>query len=156
MAFSDKLGNVFNKAKSGTIAASLGAKKKMKESSIKGEISSLESKMASVYTQIGREAYASFFDTLQGNGQLKEFSGQIKEIEGQITGKEKELAEAMAQFDAEIAEVKGEGQAEAAPDAQPQGEAQSGSGKVFCGQCGAENTTDSKFCNSCGAKLEKK
>ena len=166
MAFTDKIGNVFNKAKSGTIAVSLEAKKKMKESSIKGEISSLESKKISVFTEVGNEAYEKFLDTLGTDAKLKELLDSIQDLKDQISGKEKELEEAMAQFDKEIAEVKeGGSHTEAAPDAadskkeEPKEEPKkeetqsSGSGKVFCGQCGAQNSTDSKFCNSCGAKI---
>lgn len=158
MALSDKIGNVFNKAKSSTIAVSLEAKKKMKESSIKGEISSLESKMNSVYTEIGKEAYGSFFDALYTNEKLKELLDSINDLKDQVSGKEKELEEAIAQFDKEITEVKeGASHTETAPGDEPKGaEPQSsGNGKVFCGQCGAQNSMDSKFCNSCGAKIEK-
>ena len=156
MPFSDTIGNVFNKAKSGTIAVSLEAKKKMKESSIKGEISSLESKMNSVFTEIGKEAYDSQYEKLYGYVKLRELMDQIKEFKDQISVKQTELEEALTEIDKEIAEVKGEPKAE---EAQPEAKeeetpAPAASGaKVFCSQCGAQNNTDSKFCNSCGAKL---
>lgn len=159
MAFSDKIGNVFNKAKSGTIAVSLEAKKKMKESSIKGEISSLESKMNSVFTEIGKEAYDSQYDKLYGYDKLRDLMDAIKDFKEQISVKEKELADTLAEIDKEIAEVKGESpKTESAPAEDKSAEAPAettASDKVFCGQCGAQNNTDSKFCNSCGAKMEK-
>ncbi|MEI6101009.1 MAG: zinc-ribbon domain-containing protein [Eubacteriales bacterium] len=156
MAISDKIGNVFNKAKSGTIAVSLEAKKKMKESSIKGEISSLESKMNSVFTDIGKEAYSSQYDKLYGYDKLHDLMDAIKDLKDQISVKEKELLDALAEIDREIAEVKGEApKTESAPAEDKSAEAPEAAtgGKVFCGQCGAQNNTDSKFCNSCGAKI---
>lgn len=162
MSITDKIGNVFNKAKSGTIAMTLEAKKKMKESSVRGEISSLESKMNSVYTEIGKEACGRFLDTLNTDSKLKELLDSIQDLKNQISGKEKELEEAMAQFDKEIAEVK-EG-APGSPDQSGQTESEApesaeqqtaGSGKIFCTQCGAQNGTESNFCISCGAKIEK-
>jgi hypothetical protein len=158
MPFSDTIGNVFNKAKSGTIAVSLEAKKKMKESSIRGEISSLESKMNSVFTQIGKEAYESQYDKLYGYDMLRELMDQIKDLKDQIGEKEQELTEALAEIDKEIAQVKGESPktegASETKDAETPAPAAS-DGKVFCGQCGAQNNADSNFCNECGAKLEK-
>lgn len=163
MAISDKIGNVFNKAKSGTIAVSLEAKKKMKESSIRGEISSLEAKMNGVFTNIGKEAYSSQYDKLYGYDQLRGMMDSVKEIKDQIAAKEKELEEAMAQFDREIAEVKGEAPppaavpaaAEAAQEKAAEAPAPEAPAKFFCGECGAANNPESKFCNSCGAKLER-
>jgi replicative DNA helicase len=161
MAFTDKLGEVFNKAKGGTIAVSLEAKKKMKESSIKGEISSLESKMNSVFTRIGKEAYDSFFETLYTDEKLRELMDSVKDLKDQIIGKEKELEESMAQFDKEIAEVKeNAGLTSQASEAKNEEKAgaeppPSESGRIFCTQCGAQNNIDSNFCNSCGAKLAK-
>ena len=105
-SFSDKLGSAFNKAKSSTIAVSLEAKKKLKESSVKGEISTLENKMSSVYTQIGREAYTECYDTLCENAKLKELMDSVKSYQEQIAAKEKELEEELAKIDAEIASVK--------------------------------------------------
>lgn|GEM_PF-2286946 len=165
MALKESLGNVWGKAKSGTIAVSLEAKKKMKESSIKGEISSLEAKMTGVFTQLGREAYEAFLDELAQNEKTKAFLDSISEIKEQIAGKEKELEEEMARFDEEIAAVKAPKQedgtsetpAEAEPAAAKQPEAQkteeTGAGKKFCTKCGAQNDADAAFCGSCGAKL---
>jgi len=160
MAISDKLGNAFNRAKSGTIAVSLEAKKKLKESSIKGEISALESKMSSVYTQLGKEASAECFDELyRKNDRLKELLDSVRDYQDQVAAKERELEETMARLDAEIAAVKeGPAPAREAPADQPQ-EAQDAErpapDAVFCSQCGAKNSVESSFCNQCGAKLEK-
>lgn len=155
MPFSDTIGNVFNKAKSGTIAVSLEAKKKMKESSMRGEISSLESKMNSVFTKIGKEAYESQYDKLYGYDTLRGLMDEIKDLKDQIDAKEKELTEALAAIDKEIAEVKGEApKTESAPAEETPAPA-APADKIFCRQCGAQNNSDSKFCNSCGAKLEK-
>jgi ribosomal protein L40E len=159
MAISDKIGNVFNKAKSGTIAVSLEAKKKMKESSIKGEISSLEAKMTGVFTQIGREAYAALGDALAQNEKTKVLLDSIGEIKEQIAGKEKELAEEMAKFDEEIAAVKSPKEEQGAEDSAASGAAEGpkaeepGESKKFCTQCGAKNNADASFCASCGAKM---
>ena len=157
MAISDKIGNVFNKAKSGTIAVSLEAKKKMKESSIKGEISSLEAKMNGVFTQVGREAYEIFPDTLAQNEKTKELLDSIGEIKQQITAKQTELEEEMKRFDQEITDVK-EQTKDGAPSAQetaqsaPAG-ADAGE-KRFCTNCGTPNNADAAFCSSCGAKMQ--
>lgn len=162
MAFKESLGNVWGKAKSGTIAVSLEAKKKMKESSIKGEISSLEAKMNGVFTQIGREAYESLPDALAGNEKTKEFCDSVGEIKEQIAVKQKELEDEMARFDQEIAEVKGQQKpAETAPAEEPDagaGEQPSkaegqGESKRFCTNCGAPNSPDAAFCGSCGTKM---
>ncbi len=158
MPFSDKIGNVFNKAKSGTIAVSLEAKKKVKEASIRGEISSLESKMNSVFTEIGKEAYETQYEKLFGYDKMRELMDEIKEYKDQICVKEKELEEALAEIDKEIAEVKGEsakGEDAPAENELETSAAAAGDGKVFCSQCGVQNNADSNFCNSCGAKLEK-
>ncbi len=159
MAISDKIGNVFNKAKSGTIAVSLEAKKKMKESSIKGEISSLEAKMTGVYTQIGRDAYAELKDALAQNEKTKAHLDSVDEIKEQIAGKEKELEEEMARFDEEIAAVKAPKEEESAEVSAESGAAEepkakeTGEAKKFCTQCGAQNSADASFCGSCGAKM---
>jgi ribosomal protein L40E/vacuolar-type H+-ATPase subunit I/STV1 len=157
MAISDKIGNVFNKAKSGTIAVSLEAKKKMKESSIKGEISSMEAKMNGVFTQIGREAYEIFPDTLAQNEKTKELTDSVAEIKQQIAAKEKELEEEMKRFDDEIAAVKEPQQSDAAPTeekaAEPAAQA-TGEAKRFCTNCGAQNSADAAFCASCGSKMK--
>ena len=89
MSFQDTISNAFNKAKSGTIAVSLEAKKKMKESSIKGEISTLDSKLSNVYTNIGREAYSNHFEALSQIDGMGELIQNAKDLEGQIEGKQK-------------------------------------------------------------------
>jgi len=164
MAFKESLGNVWGKAKSGTMAVSLEAKKKMKESSIKGEISSLEAKMNGVFTQIGREAYESLSGALAQNEKTKELSDSLGEIKDQIAAKEKELEDEMARFDKEIAEVKGPQKAgETAPTEEPKAEEQDeqpkeegqGESKKICTNCGAPNSPEVAFCGSCGAKMEK-
>jgi sec-independent protein translocase protein TatA len=155
MAIKETLGNVWGKAKSGTITVSLEAKKKMKESSIKGEISSLEAKMTGVFTQIGREAYENLPDALEKNEKTKALLDSVGEMKDQIAAKEKELEEEMAKFDQEIAALKaGENPAPAAEEKEepPKTEAAEES-KRFCTHCGAQNSADAAFCGSCGAKL---
>ena len=141
---------------------SLEAKKKMKESSIKGDISSLEAKMNGVFTQIGREAYENLPDALAGNEKTKELSDSVGEIRDQISVKEKELEEEMERFDKEIAAVKepqGDGEqaappAAAAPEEPPKAEPEPPEQpKKFCTQCGAQNNADAAFCGNCGAKM---
>ena len=89
MDISDKIRNAFGRVKSGTIAVSLEAKKKIRESSLKGEINSLEARLSSAYTRIGREGFASYHDVLYEYENLQKPMEDAQEIISQIEDKKK-------------------------------------------------------------------
>lgn len=141
MDISEKIGSAFDKAKSGTIAVSLEAKKKFKEASFKSELSSLESRLNYVYTQIGREAYGRCYEALGSIDELKKFLENVADLLNQISAKKQEMEYAMEQFDLEIAAVKERAYVRPGPS-------------LACGNCGALNDPDDLFCNRCGSRLE--